>query len=197
MPKTKKNSYARQFNIIIEILNKEEELNKNISATELVDRFIYYTKQIFKLGIAYNILHWKDTKENGEAKRPHMHCVLNLKGRMTKQSLINKLCELLNIEENRISVESVNNLRSCLRYLIHLDDIDKTKYDYEDILTNDEETLKRAIFYNENLSVEELQELCKNMSLVEIIKLLGVEAYKKYRIVILDLIHFEEVEVGE
>jgi hypothetical protein len=75
------------------------------------------------------ILHDKDTDENGELKKPHIHWV----GRATPRCL-SVVSNFLGLPENDIEV--VKNFDNMVMYLIHLNDIDKFQYSPDDVETN-------------------------------------------------------------
>ena len=75
------------------------------------------------------ILHDKDTDDNGELKKPHIHWV----GRATPRTL-SVVSNFLGLPENDIEV--VKNFDNMVMYLIHLNDIDKFQYSPDDVDTN-------------------------------------------------------------
>ena len=75
------------------------------------------------------ILHDKDTDDNGELKKPHIHWV----GRATPRTL-SVVSNFLGLPENDIEV--VKNFDNMVMYLIHLNDIDKFQYSPDDVESN-------------------------------------------------------------
>lgn len=75
------------------------------------------------------ILHDKDTDDNGELKKPHIHWV----GRATPRTL-SVVSNFLGFPEN--DIEIVKNFDNMVMYLIHLNDIDKFQYSSDDVETN-------------------------------------------------------------
>lgn len=75
------------------------------------------------------ILHDKDTDDNGQLKKPHIHWV----GRATPRTL-SVVSNFLCLPENDIEV--VKNFDNMVMYLIHLNDIDKFQYSPDDVETN-------------------------------------------------------------
>lgn len=75
------------------------------------------------------ILHDKDTDDNGELKKPHIHWV----GRATPRTLF-VVSNFLGLPENDIEV--VKNFDNMVMYLIHLNDIDKFQYSPDDVESN-------------------------------------------------------------
>lgn len=75
------------------------------------------------------ILHDKDTDDNGELKKAHIHWV----GRATPRSL-SVVSNFLGLPEN--DIEIVKNFDNMVMYLIHLNDIDKFQYSPDDVESN-------------------------------------------------------------
>lgn len=75
------------------------------------------------------ILHDRDTDDNGELKKPHIHWI----GRATPRTL-SVVSNFLGLPENDIEV--VKNFDNMVMYLIHLNDIDKFQYSPDDVETN-------------------------------------------------------------
>lgn len=75
------------------------------------------------------ILHDKDTDDNGELKKSHIHWV----GRATPRTL-SVVSNFLGLPEN--DIEIVKNFDNMVMYLIHLNDIDKFQYSPDDVETN-------------------------------------------------------------
>lgn len=68
------------------------------------------------------ILHDKDTKEDGENAKPHIHCLLRF-----KQAVWNTaICKELGIEEKWM--EKPRSFDNALLYLVHFNDSDKHQY---------------------------------------------------------------------
>lgn len=70
-------------------------------------------------------LHDRDTDECGNIKKPHWHVILMSDGPIT-QKRASELAEPFNGTK---SAERVHSLRGYVRYLAHLDDPDKARYD--------------------------------------------------------------------
>ena len=74
------------------------------------------------------ILHDKDySSETGEIKKNHYHVILHFENART----IETLSKNLGIEENLFYY--INSFNGQLRYLIHYDDDDKTRYDIDEV----------------------------------------------------------------
>lgn len=73
------------------------------------------------------ILHDCDTDVNGECKKPHVHWV----GKVKNPCLLSTIANKLGVPEN--SVEYCKKWKSAVRYLIHMDDVDKFQYIPENV----------------------------------------------------------------
>jgi len=84
------------------------------------------------IGVAniWAINHDKDTNEEGEIIEAHTHIVIEYE----TPRKISTLVKLLNCEPNFI--ELGKSKKALLRYLTHLDDTDKHRYDPEEVSTN-------------------------------------------------------------
>jgi hypothetical protein len=76
------------------------------------------------------ITHDKDTNEQGEIIEAHTHIVIEYE----TPRKVSTLAKLFNCEPNFI--ELGKSKKALLRYLTHLDDTDKHRYDPEEVLTN-------------------------------------------------------------
>lgn len=124
------------------------------------------------------IIHNKDIDQNGELKKPHVHCVIKFNNYRWK----NAISEELNIPSNYL--QKCNNLKSSLEYLIHFNEDDKTHYNINEVfgdlkikleyylqdrnITESEKVLQLIDFidsYDDNLSVKDFIIFCchKNM----------------------------------
>ena len=73
------------------------------------------------------ILHDRDMKENGEIKKEHYHVILHFPNARTIKTLSKKL----NVEENNFYI--IKSFTGQLRYLIHYDDDEKTRYNIDEV----------------------------------------------------------------
>lgn len=64
----------------------------------------------------------------GDIKKKHIHFILNLDNACSKSALSKKIGLPLNF------IENIRNERSCVRYLIHLNEDDKFQYDFKNII---------------------------------------------------------------
>lgn len=73
------------------------------------------------------ILHDRDIKDDGEIKKEHYHVILHFPNARTIKTLSKKL----NVEENNFYI--IKSFTGQLRYLIHYDDDEKTRYDIDEV----------------------------------------------------------------
>lgn len=77
------------------------------------------------------ILHDRDYTETGEIKKPHYHVVLKFNNARS----LSGLAKELGIKENYISITH-KSYKYALKYLIHLDEENKTQYGVEEVKGN-------------------------------------------------------------
>lgn len=73
------------------------------------------------------ILHDRDIKDDGEIKKEHYHVILHFPNARTIKTLSKKI----NVEENNFYI--IKSFTGQLRYLIHYDDDEKTRYNVEEV----------------------------------------------------------------
>lgn len=80
------------------------------------------------------IKHDSDMNENGEIKKTHWHIYFKTRTRKTKGAI----AKVFNINENQVDllIQFASNESSCIRYLIHADDLDKYQYEIKNISSN-------------------------------------------------------------
>lgn len=76
------------------------------------------------------ILHDRDTDDNGELKKAHIHWV----GRCKNARLLSAVSSALGVPQN--SVEICKGWRSSVKYLVHADDQEKFQYDPKEVEGN-------------------------------------------------------------
>lgn len=94
------------------------------------------------------IEHNRDTNENGETKKTHIHVVIKC-NRRRLTSVKNEFAEI-GVPQNLINT---CNERAMLRYLTHIDDKDKEQYQKSEIKTNMPEEVEQA--YLDEISNEQ------------------------------------------
>lgn len=88
----------------------------------------------------YIINHDKDMDEKtGELIEVHTHIMIEY---ATPRKLTT-VANLLEVENNFIEI--VRNKKGILRYLIHMDEVDKHRYDYSEVYTNSDITYEQTV----------------------------------------------------
>lgn len=94
----------------------------------------------------WGVLHDKDVLEDGTIKRPHYHVVLRLEKKAMPSGIAKEIARALGSNDiNRFGYQRCENRTGMVRYLMHLDDPHKTRYQREDVFTNDETELTACI----------------------------------------------------
>lgn len=136
------------------------------------------------------IKHDKDyDEETQQIKTLHYHLVISLYNKCNLSSILNLIVDLFHCNSNQVTVEKCTNLISSTRYLIHLDDFDKFAYDRNDIVCDDYSLLKTYLDYVVNIKdTKDLIAIVRQFpNLLDLIAHIGLDNYKKYRIVIHDI----------
>lgn len=148
------------------------------------DDVLFDLKGSFK-NYAY-IEHKPETNE----KKEHIHFILSLDNTRTIESLSNRL----GIPFNHI--QSIKSLRASCRYLIHIDNDDKIKYELSDVIVSqsfsrkfygafddlktEEDMIDDIYLFIDNLSDQEYKEAIK--SLIKFVNSQSYDTiYKRYR----------------
>lgn len=146
---------------------------------------------------AYNyfaIIHDKDLNDLGQEKTKHLHLILISKEKSSGLDILAMLCKVLNCKENQISIDKVYNIRQDIRYLIHKDQPKKYQYTKEEIKTNNRAYLWTCLEDEEEYQTFTIKDCEKavmvdHYELIDLMKRYGLEAYRKNRIVMLDIIN--------
>lgn len=130
---------------------------------------------------AYVINHDKDiNEETGEVVEPHTHFYIEY----DTPRKISTVANLFKVQSN--FVELVSNRKGMLRYLTHMDQETKAKYEPEDVYTNGETDYKTAVL-GSLLTDKEIAEYIRNGRGIE---LLGIVPSHKLR-TIQAFLHFD------
>lgn len=131
---------------------------------------------------AYVITHDKDENpETGELIEPHTHFYIEY----DTPRKISTVANLFKVETN--FVELVSNRKGMLRYLTHLDQETKAKYDPEDVYTNGKIDYKTAVL-GSGLTDKEIAEYLRDGRGIE---LLGVVPASRLR-TIQAFLHYDQ-----
>ncbi len=184
-PKTIKQS--KTWSLSIEAYNNETN-EYDLTLEQVVNKIKHETHYYF------GINHDKDITENGEIRKSHFHIVLKLKTKRTKNGLLKRLAQLLEIDKTRISARITKSQDLMIRYLIHLDNKDKYQYSPSEILTNRKDILNLAIkgeIEREDLTAENLILTVERFggNKLKIMSEIGLKNYQRFRGAILDIIN--------
>lgn len=122
-------------------------------------------QELFGLGRYAYILHDKDVLDTGEPKGLHVHVALTAEKAKSSRNWIAHFATILGLEPEAVSVEMQGSEKKCIRYLLHLDDANKHRYDRSQVVTNMEDVCKKAWEANSgfvsNPTLEQLEEAYK------------------------------------
>lgn len=145
----------------------------------------------------YCIIHDKYIPEVEGDETWHFHFVIKTVDRKRTKTVINDIAKALEINENLITVSVVQNWSKACRYLLHLDNPEKYRYDLKAVVTSDFEKYECYINYVDNgaLSVAKIINLCESSSsLIEVFLKIGLNNSRNYRGLINDI--WDEVQRG-
>lgn len=205
----------RKSNKVINKIDKQEKIDSSKLATDfalvidsnikcdIVGNRILGYQDIINYCNSYGVRYWLiehcDEKVfNNEGilirtKFNHFHLVIKFSNtRKRKQTIINDLSKYLDIPKEVISCQYASSIYSCIRYLIHKDNQEKEQYREEDIRTNDRATMSYALTFNcATLTIDDLERAIKisNGNILELMHLIGLQNYQRYRYCINDLIN--------
>lgn len=172
-------------------INSPKKANDN----DLYKRFIEFTKSY--CSEAYAIVHDRYIKETEGEETWHFHYVIKTLDRKRCKTAINDIAKALEIDENLVTCDEVKNWCKACRYLIHLDNPEKFRYDLKAVYTSDFSKYESYINYSDNgaLSVQKIINICEtSSSLIEVYLKIGLANSRNFRALIADIYH--EVEAG-
>lgn len=132
--------------------------NNNPITDDFIDDLLIKYKGVYTI---YCIKHDKD-----DTKNIHFHFLLWTKNPRDTKTIAN----MFNTTENFIQV--VYNKNAMLRYLTHLDNPDKEKYNPEDVLTNDKPY--KDIILNQDITDKEIYQDILTNGEASILKYIGI-----------------------
>lgn len=184
---------SKTWSLSIETYNNETN-EYDITLEQTINNIKHETHYYF------GINHDKDITKDGEIRRSHLHIVLKLKTKITKNGLLRKLAILLEIDKARISAQITRSQDLMIRYLMHMDNKDKEPYPPFAVLTNREDILNNAIkgeSEREDLTAENLILTIERLggNRLRIMGEIGLKNYTRYRGTIADII--DELEMKE
>lgn len=72
-------------------------------------------------------------REDGENKQPHIHFVIKCSSAHTVSAVQGWFKHSINGLQQKVEVQACNSLRGAIRYLCHLDDVDKYMYSPDNV----------------------------------------------------------------
>ena len=167
-------------------------------------------------GSYWYILHDCDPSDDGDGtlKAPHYHIIFRFSVRRYLRSVYGDLCDCLAVKKvvdlgdggyslnPRVSFSLVVSLTPSLRYLVHLDEGEKTPYPVSEVSTNNIEVFSNAIagVSGDFVNVDSLVKICQmKKTKIGVLKTLGVSNYNKCRYaidVIMDALYRESIKKG-
>lgn len=112
----------------------------------------------------YYIEHNKDVLENGESNKRHIHIIIRFKNKRSMFALADLFC--LEVGEY---IDAITDLLASIRYLIHFDNDNKFKYEFNDIITNDISILK--YFESDNIRSKLPEQIAKMRAVFDTVDL--------------------------
>lgn len=188
-PKKEALEQSKEFAIVIEACDKDGVYDLGL------DEYRSHLPDLARsMGCDYwTILHDSDFDDDGNRKRLHWHLVIRMKrSRRIKNAVIKGVAKSFGIEKERVSVLFSYDLETDIRYLMHLDDEEKTLYPMEDVITSDMRSLALAFAGSLNqLTMERLEDayVAGGGTMVGIMRLIGIKLYRLNAVVIHDYIN--------
>lgn len=175
------NIKASKWNIVLNA--KKETPNAEISH-ELEGYLLDIVNHI-KPRYYFAIVHDKDKLENGEAKRTHLHLILELAEKGTFKTVLDKLTTACGISEAQVQLDAENSPILGEQYLIHKNDPSKYQYESNKILTNNLEELTKRLeakyLTEEEREEERKKALYESKTLIEFIDRAGLDYANRFR----------------
>ena len=130
--------------------------------------------------MVYLINHDNDLDKNGEPVETHTHIYLEY----TNPRKITTVANLLGVETNFIEV--IRNKKAYLRYLTHMDDKDKHRYQVDEVYTNHNQSYEMRVRGNDITDKEIAEYIIQGRGM----ELMGVVSVGRLR-TIQSFIHFD------
>jgi len=137
------------------------------------------------------ILHDLDIlDETGEQKRAHVHVYFEGKTCRRLLANLNGLADALGYNNDQISIEKATSIEGCVQYMVHKNNPEKHQYDRREIVTNLTDQQIDGIMSRERVQVSLsafMSAIASSNNKYQLIEKVGLEVYKEYRLVLLDL----------
>lgn len=151
-------------------------------------------KSRFKEAKFIGITHTRDYDDEGVMKVPHIHLYLEFPKKIKTQAIITEFMEYFENftkdVENAISDRKVFCKNKCIRYLLHLDDSEKSRYYREELFYNDNDLLDYLELVND-IDYSYLSQLVSECNtLCEVYSRLGdINTCSRFRSIIIDMFY--------
>lgn len=136
------------------------------------------------------IVHDKDINITGELIPSHAHLVLTLNTSKRLSTTLNDITKYLGICTTGVEIDKTTSLDGSIQYLLHKNEPKKYHYDIKNIISNIKEDELQALL-DSNVSSNNFEtwyQIClDSVTLLEVIKKVGVSVYNQYYKVIRDI----------
>lgn len=170
---------TKQFSLIV--MKDDKALSRSYEYEDIIKALPLRCKY-------YVIRHDQDFNEDGTLKVQHFHIVLRLPEKRTKGAVAKEFTRKLGCSPDVVTSSPIAfaELVSNIRYLCHVDDPNKYLYSINAVRTNDMSNfitcMDGAVTYERIYNVVQ-----KCNSLTDIIRELGIDAYRINRFVVNDM----------
>lgn len=106
---------------------------ENLKDVQVLENYLKSTGNLYFISPLHDKDVYADGDKKNEIKKPHWHILLCFQNARFFNSVAKEFATFGVIEQN---LNSVKNLNSAVRYLCHLDEKDKAKYELKDLRTN-------------------------------------------------------------
>ncbi len=128
---------------------------------------------------------------HNDTDKLHYHIIIETRSNLAKNTIINMFAKQLKCNRDIVQVLYVIDFVKENRYLIHLDNLDKEPYLFNDVITNDIDRFTDIIDKNidiNDISIQYLIDIVNTSnSIVECYTRIGLSLSQKYRNIICDL----------
>lgn len=129
---------------------------ENVQDLDVLENYLKSTGNLYFISPLHDKDVYEEGEKKGEIKKPHWHLLLCFQNARFFNSVAKEFATYGVIEQNLNTVKCLN---SAVRYLCHLDDVEKAQYAIKDIRTNCKELDKYLKKKVEKLSQAEIAEI--------------------------------------
>lgn len=169
------------------IISLGKEKYPSFERKDINERFFQYFSYMLDCGLVNNfyfIFH-DEIKDN-----PHIHYALNLPKQIRITTMCNKIAQNCSVPTLSVTIDKMLNLVNMLVYFIHDTDVEKFQYQVSDIISNQNNDVVESYFekVEDTNRVDYYLNLCFELkNKIEIMKIIGIKEYHKYRYEIAEL----------